>query len=123
MSGNRVNLLLRFLLEVTAIVTFGAWGYSLSGQWPRFLLVILFPLVFAGIWGVFAVPDDPSRSGKTVVPTPGAIRLAIELILFSAATWMLMGLGKLLLGWIFGGVVLLHYLVSYDRIAWLLKQR
>ena len=123
MSGNRVNLFVRFLLEVAAIITFGAWGYSLSGQWSRFLLIILFPLVFSGIWGIFAVPDDPSRSGKTVIPTPGAIRLAIELSLFAVATWMLIGLRKPLLGWIFGGVVLLHYLVSYDRIAWLLKQR
>ena len=123
MSNNRVNLFVRFLLEVFAIVTFGIWGHSLSDQWTRFLLAGFFPLLFAGIWGVFAVPNDPSRSGKTVIPTPGPIRLALELILFAAATWMLIGLGKLFLGWIFSGVVLLHYVISYDRIAWLLRQR
>ena len=123
MSRNPINLFVRFMLEVTAIVTFGIWGYGLSDQWTRFLLAGLFPLMFAGLWGVFAVPNDPSRSGKTVIPTPGAIRLALELILFASATWMLIGLGKPLLGWLFGGVVLMHYVISYDRIAWLLKQR
>lgn len=123
MSGNPVNLFIRFFLEVAAIVTFAIWGYGLSDQWTRFLLVILFPLLFAGIWGVFAVPDDPSRSGKTVIATPGMIRLALELILFASATWMLIGLGKPLLGWIFGGFVMVHYVISYDRIAWLLRQR
>jgi hypothetical protein len=123
MSNNRVNLFFRFLLEVCAIVTFGVWGYGLSDQWPRILLAGVFPLLFAGIWGVFAVPNDPSRSGKTVIPTPGTVRLALELLLFSAATWMLIGLGKHGLGWIFGGMVMLHYVISYDRIAWLLRQR
>jgi hypothetical protein len=123
MSRNPINLFVRFMLEVTAIVTFGIWGYGLSDQWTRFLLAGLFPLMFAGLWGVFAVPNDPSRSGKTVIPTPGAIRLALELILFAAATWMLIGLGKPLLGWIFGGVVLMHYVISYDHIAWLLRQQ
>jgi hypothetical protein len=123
MSNNRVNLFFRFLLEVCAIVTFGVWGYGLSDQWPRILLAGVFPLLFAGIWGVFAVPNDPSRSGKTVIPTPGTVRLALELLLFSAATWMLIGLGEHGLGWIFGGMVMLHYVISYDRIAWLLRQR
>ena len=123
MSRNPINLFVRFMLEVTAIVTFGIWGYGLSDQWTRFLLAGLFPLMFAGLWGVFAVPNDPSRSGKTVIPTPGAIRLALELILFASATWMLIGLGKPLLGWLFGGVVLMHYVISYDRIAWLLRQQ
>ena len=123
MSRNPINLFVRFMLEVTGIIIFGIWGLGLSDQWTRFLLAGLFPLMFAGLWGVFAVPNDPSRSGKTVIPTPGAIRLALELILFASATWMLIGLGKPLLGWLFGGVVLMHYVISYDRIAWLLRQQ
>ena len=123
MSSKPLNLLLRFLLEITALVVTGIWGYQLSDSWSRFLLAILFPLLFAGLWGIFAVPGDPSRSGKTVIPTPGKARLVLELILFSAATGMISGLGYPRLSWIFGCVVLVHYIFSYDRISWLLNRR
>lgn len=123
MSKNPVNLAIRFALEVVAIVAFGIWGYRASDGLPGIVLAILLPLVFAGLWGVFAVPNDPSRSGKTVVPTPGRIRLILELALFGTATWMLFDLDFQKLGWIFLAVVTLHYSTSYDRIAWLLKQK
>lgn len=114
---------LRFLLELTAIIAFGAWGFSLSESGFRFPLALLFVILFAALWGVFAVKGDPSRSGKTVVKTPGLLRLILELALFGAASWMLFQLGYSLLAWIFSGLVLLHYLSSYDRIAWLVKQK
>jgi hypothetical protein len=123
MSRNPLNLALRFLLELAAIFVFGAWGYSLTEGGTRFLLAFLFPVFFATLWGVFAVRDDPSRSGKTVVSTPGAARLVLELALFAAAVWMLIGLGRSTLGFIFGGAVLLHYILSWERIIWLLKQK
>jgi hypothetical protein len=123
MSRNPLNLALRFLLELAAIVIFGAWGYSLTEDGTRYLLAFLFPVFFATLWGVFAVREDPSRSGKTVVSTPGAARLVLELALFTASAWMLYGLGQSTLGIIFGGAVLLHYLLSWDRITWLLKQK
>ena len=123
MSKHPVNLAIRFALEVMAIVTFGIWGYRASDGLPGWILAILLPLVFAGLWGVFAVRDDPSRSGKTVVRTPGLIRLILELALFGGAAWMLFVLDYQKLGWIFSMLVLIHYASSYDRIAWLLKQK
>jgi hypothetical protein len=123
MSKHPVNLAVRFMLEVLGLSTFGVWGYQQSDIWTRILLAIILPLGYAVLWGVFAVKDDPSRSGKTVVQTPGTIRLILELLLFGAATWMLHSLGYSTLGFIFGGVVILHYILSYDRIAWLLKQK
>lgn len=123
MSKHSLNLAIRFVLEVGAIITFGYWGYSQSDSWSRFLLVITLPVLFALLWGVFAVPNDPSRSGKTVVPTPGLIRLILELALFGSATWMLLNLEHIKLGWIFGVSVILHYVISYDRMGWLLKQK
>ena len=122
MSTHPINLFIRLLLEVVAIITFGIWGYTQSDSWTRILLAILFPVAFAVLWGIFAVRDDPSRSGKTVVQTPGIIRLFLELGLFGSATWMLFDLNYSLPGWIFGTVIVLHYIVSYDRILWLLKQ-
>ena len=123
MSKHPVNLAIRFALEVTAIVFFSVWGLKLLDSWVSIILAILLPLIFALLWGVFAVPNDPSRSGKTVVVTPGPIRLVLELVLFGAAAWMLFDLDFQKPGWIFSALVLIHYVSSYDRIAWLLKQK
>ena len=120
MSKHPLNLTVRFVLEVGAILTFGTWGYRFSELWTRYLLVILLPLIFALLWGIFAVPNDPSRSGKTVVHTPGIVRLILELGLFTAATWMIYDLTFTRLALIFCAVVILHYIFSYDRIRWLL---
>lgn len=119
----QANLALRFLMELAAIVTFGIWGYSLSDSGFRIVPAILLPLLFATLWGVFATKNDPSRSGKTVIPTPGALRLLLELALFAAATWMLYELAHQTLAIVFGCITLLHYIYSYKRIAWLLKQK
>jgi hypothetical protein len=112
MSKNPLNLAVRFLLELAAVISFGAWGYSLTEGTTRFILALLFPVLFAVL-----------RSGKTVVPTPGIIRLILELALFGAATWMLLNLDYSLLALIFGLIVAIHYIFSYNRIAWLLKQK
>jgi len=119
---NSVNGALRFVLELGAITTCGVWGFNQSETGLRIILAIILPLGFALLWGVFAVRGDPSRSGKTVVQTPGWIRIMLELGLFTGATWMLLDLGHNVLGWIFCGTVLLHYIISYNRIGWLLKQ-
>ncbi len=122
-SKNPINLILRFLLELVAIIVFGYWGYSLVGDGIRILLAILFPLLFAFLWGVFAVRGDPSRSGKTVVHTPGIIRLLLELGLFGAAAWMMLDLDYTTIALIFGLAVVIHYFISFDRISWMLKQK
>ena len=122
-STHPINLALRFLLELAAIFAFGYWGHSLGFDGMQILLAILFPLLFAVLWGVFAVRGDPSRSGKTVVHTPGIVRLLLELILFGAAAWMMLDLDYSLIALIFGSAVVIHYVLSFDRIAWLLKQK
>jgi hypothetical protein len=123
MSKHPLNSAVRLLLEMTAIVSFGIWGYHQTETGMRILLAILLPLGFAALWGVFAVKDDPSRSGKTVVQTPGIIRLLLELGLFGAAAWMMLDLDYSLAALIFGAVALVHYAFSWDRVAWLLKQK
>ena len=68
MKGNAINLALRFILEMSALLLMGMWGWQLSASAYRFLLAGLIPLAAAAIWGIFAVPADPSRSGKAPVP-------------------------------------------------------
>jgi hypothetical protein len=121
MSQNPLNLVVRFLLEILALVALGAWA---KAQFPGalgFVLMILVPLLAATIWGIFNVKGDPSRSGAAPVPVPGIIRLLIELAFFGFAAWALFTLNPTY-AWIFGAVTLAHYLLSYDRIIWLLKR-
>jgi len=121
MGSHPINLAIRFLLEIVALVSAGMWGWKQSDGWLRTLLAIAIPVVLAAIWGTFAVPDDPSRSGSAPIITPGVIRLAIELGIFVFATWALYDIGLAKAGSILGTIVFLHYLVSYDRIIWLLS--
>lgn len=122
MASHPINLILRFLLEITALVAVGMWGWRQSDGWLRFVLAIGLPIILAAIWGTFAVPDDPSRSGSAPVVTPGIIRLVIELGFFALAGWAFYNMGFSKVSLAFGIVVLLHYIVSYDRIMWLISQ-
>jgi hypothetical protein len=121
-KGEGFNLVLRFLLELTALFTYGYWAWHRFASWKGILLAIVLPLAGAIIWGVFAVPNDPSRSGKTVIPTSGLIRLCIEICFFAFATFALYMLELTTLAYVFAAFVICHYVFSYKRIGWLLKQ-
>lgn len=121
MSQNPINLAVRFLLEIIALIALGAWAKTKFPGALGITLMILIPLIAAVAWGTFNVKGDPSRSGKAPVPVPGILRLALELALFGSAAWALFSLNPTY-GWIFGVVALLHYLLSYDRIIWLLER-
>ncbi len=120
MGSNPINLAVRFLLELYALCAYGYWGWRFGGN-LKLLAAIGLPVLAAVIWGTFAVPDDPSRSGSAPIPTPGFIRLIIEIMFFALAAWATFYSGHNLLGWAFTGIFLLHYLLSWDRIFWLLK--
>jgi len=121
MGSHPVNLFIRFLLEIAALVSAGMWGWKQSDNWFRFVLAIGIPIILAAIWGTFAVPDDPSRSGAAPIVTPGFIRLAIELGVFAFAVWALYDMSFNNISLVFCILVLLHYLISYDRIVWLMS--
>ena len=121
MGTHPINLALRFVLEIAAVVSLGYWGWRSQEGALRVVLVIAAPLAAAVVWGIFTTPGDPTRSPNAVIPTPGIIRLVIELLLFAAAVWALLASGLQIPGWIFAGIVFLHYGISYDRIAWMMK--
>lgn len=122
MGTHPINLAVRFILEICALAAMVYWGWTQHAGWLRFILAIGLPLLAASVWGTFAVPNDPSRSGKAPIPIPGVVRLVLELIFFALAAWMLYDAGATLLGLGMGVVVIIHYAASYDRIAWLIKQ-
>lgn len=122
MAYHPLNLVVRFLLEVITLFAVGLWGWEQGESWWRFVLAFGIPLGLAVIWGVFAVPDDPSRSGEAAVVTPGFVRLIIELAFFGFGIWALYDLGVPTIALIVGIVVVLHYSISFERIKWLLSK-
>ncbi len=121
MGSHPINLALRFLLEITALISVGVWGWNKGDGFLKFVLGIGLPLLLGVIWGVFAVPDDPSRSGQTVIATSGIIRLAIELGIFTIACVAIYHQWQQKFSYAFAIIIIFHYLISYDRIIWLLN--
>ena len=117
----KATLVLRLLLEIglfAGIIAASNMNYDGPAVWIASILGIG---LTAAIWGVFAVPDDPSRSGKTVVVTPGVVRLVIEIGLFGIVTaWLAIGEGYIPAA-ILGGLTVVHYVSWPARIKWLLE--
>ena len=120
MGSHPLNLALRFILEVAALFALGYWGWTQhEGIW-RYIWAAGLVIAAAVTWGTFAVPDDPSRSGRAPVPVPGPLRLLLELAFFAAGAWAFFAAGQPVWGIILGAATLVHYALSYDRIRWLL---
>jgi len=122
MGSHPINLMLRFLLELMALGSVGLWGWKQSDSWLRFILAIGIPIGLAVVWGVFAVPNDPSRSGSAPINTAGFVRLIIEFGIFGFALWTLKDMGWFNLSLVMSIVVIVHYIISYDRVLWLLNK-
>lgn len=122
MGSHPINLIFRFLLEIVALFAFGFWGWTLSHGWSKLVLALGIPIILAVVWGVFAVPGDPSRSGLAPVAIPGFLRVILELAFFSFAYWCIKEIGYGKLSLLFGILVLLHYILSLDRLKWLFSQ-
>jgi hypothetical protein len=120
MAYHPVNLFLRFCLELIAVFTPAYWAWSHFSGWLAVLLVIFIPLALFLVWGVFAVPGDRSRSGKTVVKTAGWCRLIIEGVVFIQAAVVLFYMNTRM-AIVYSVLVLIHHLFSMERIRWLLK--
>jgi len=120
LGSNPVNLAFRFCLELAGLVSMFYWGWTTGTGWMRYALAFGLPLIAVTVWGIFNVPGDPSRSGKAPVVVPGWVRLLLELGYFAVAAWCLWDAGLVVWSLILSGAVVLHYILSFDRIRWLL---
>lgn len=120
MSRNPLNLGLRFLLEVAALVALGRWGWGLGTGFVALAPALLLPGAAAAAWGIFRVPND---GGRPVVEVPGPVRLALEAAYFGGAVWAASRIGDG--GWAapLGAAVAAHYALSWDRVALLARGR
>ena len=121
MRSHPINLALRFVLELGALAAMGFWGWTQHDGVARWIWMIALPIAAAAVWGTFAVAKDPSRSGRAPVPIPGVLRLLLEFAFFAGAAVLLGLAGQVTLAIVFAGVVVVHYAISYDRVAWLVR--
>jgi hypothetical protein len=120
MGQNIFNLALRFILEIIALIAIGYWGWVQHQGVLRYALVISLPVIAAVLWAIFRVSGEPN-SGPPIVAVPGPVRLLLEIAFFGFAVWSLFNTGITGGAWLLGGILLFHYLISYDRIWWLLR--
>ncbi|OEI75007.1 hypothetical protein BG616_12635 [Bacillus subtilis] len=119
---NQANLLLRFILEIAALISIGVFAWISFDGYFKYVLTLVLPIAVMIVWSVFAVPHDPSRSGQTVIPVNGITRLVIELLIFAMAVAALYFSHSKPVGIIFLCLIILHYIISAERIKWLLNQ-
>ena len=109
------------MLELSALVAMGAWGWGEGIGWYKSVFALVTPIIAASIWGIFNVLDDPSRNGRAPIAVSGNVRLVIELLFFFVAAWMLYDVGYAIFGLALIVITILHYLASYRRIIWLIS--
>jgi hypothetical protein len=121
MSAHPLNLALRFVLELRTLFAPGYWGWTQPEGILRVVSAFAVSLTAVVFLGVFSTPGDRSRSAGAIMSTPGILRLAMELLFFAAAAWSFYVADIRVVAFVFAGIVLLHYGLSCDRIAWLVK--
>jgi hypothetical protein len=120
MSNHPLNLLLRFCLEIAALLAMGYAGWTQNQGILQPLIGIGVPVFAAVMWGVFRYPNDPR---KPPVEVSGIVRLLLEAVFFTSAVVLLASAGQMTAAAILGGLVVLHYLVSYDRVRKMLANQ
>lgn len=119
MANHPINLLLRFILELTAMFAVGFWGWKTGDGLMSWASAILLPIVVAFFWGVFRVDNDPKPAPVRV---PGTVRLMLELLILYGGAAAFYFADKQQWAYIFASVITFHYIISYDRVRWLIRQ-
>ncbi len=103
------NLAVRFGLELSALIAFGAWGYSVGGGWAvKVGLAVGVPVTAGVIWGTFVSP-------RAAVPASGMVHILLQVLIFGAAVVALVQLGHRLPAGVFGLVAVANAALM---IAW-----
>jgi len=93
--AHAINLVLRFGLELAALYGFVRLGQSLGhGTASRWVLAFALPALMVVLWGSFIAP-------KARVVPPTWLRLALELVIFGAASYGVATAHGSSTGWLF----------------------
>ena len=109
-----------FVLELAMWGSFAWIGWTAGDGLTGWVFAILFCGGAILLWGLFRTPGMPPAGKAGVIPTPGPVRLVIEIGLF-----LLAGTGLWLTGYRWAAETLwtfaaLNYILSLSRIRWLL---
>ncbi len=116
-----LNLGLRFVLELVALIAVGYWGFKLPYGLPVQILAGLgLPFLLATLWATFRVPGD---GGRPIVAVSGQLRLLLELLVFGAAVAVLAAAGHPELAAALTGTLVVHYAIDYERTLTFLGAR
>jgi hypothetical protein len=90
----RLNLGVRFLLELCLLAAVGYWGFKTQSGWfMKILFGIGLPALIVILWGMFVSP-------KATYTLSGASHLTLELVLLASSSLALFASGKPALGWV-----------------------
>ena len=100
------NLVVRFLLELSALTATAYWGFATASGLTQWVLGLGAPALVAVIWGLFVSP-------KAKVELPRPAQFAIELLVFAAAALALVAAGQPVLGIVLAAVELVSGTLNY----------
>lgn len=121
MGFNPINLTFRFLLEIIGLIGLFRFGLEVgSGLW-KWVLAAGLTLAAMALWATFRVPGDRSASGEAPYSVSGPVRLLIELVVFGAGAVGWFVAEPEWMAWGYLSALAVHHLISYDRIAWLIR--
>ena len=100
------NLVLRFLLELSALTATAYWGFATASGLTQWVLGLGAPALVALVWGLFVSPN-----AKVELPRP--VQFAIELLVFAAAAVALVHAGQPVLGIALAAVELVSGTLNY----------
>jgi hypothetical protein len=103
---------LRFLTELIAWIA-GPWAVTLVSSWLLLPAIIL----LVGLPAVFSTTNDKH---KVIVPTPGPVRVGIEMFLYAVAIIAPWFVWSTIASVIATGVVIAALVTGIPRMKWLL---
>jgi len=97
-----VNLALRFLLELAAVVAFGYWGFHTGGSTvARVVLGVGSPVLAAVVWGLFVAP-------KAAMTLPSRVKFVLGLAILLLAAVALAAAGQPAIAVAFAAIVVIN---------------
>jgi hypothetical protein len=103
-----INLVVRFALEIAALVAIAYWGSQTGSEAVPWVLALTAPAVVAVVWGTFLSP-------KRRIDLPKPVRFLLELAVVAAAALALFATGHDVLAIVLAAVALVSGLLNY---AW-----
>lgn len=102
------NDILRFVLELFAVVSLGIWGFVV---WPlpwNIVVGLCAPILAVLLWALF-------RSPKAVLHVDPFVKAVVEIVVMGATAFAWLGLGQPIVAAVFAGVATVSGVINGRR--------